>query len=245
MEANTARAEKLGLNYWPFVESTKGGRARAPGPAGKRACLVVTDDYPCLHRPRTVGGAGRQERGPGHRHRLQLRRPPSLLGAGLRRGPPAPPHPQGLRRGLAPPRVEDTRGSPTPLAARGRALRRLAGEGRRGVVDSPAPRRQRPSRRRDPGRAPPGRKRLRGSSRARLQGYAEQRSPPGPPSRATPAASAPDLHFGHLSIEEAVEGALATTAEAGHPEELRIHNRGKREGFFCDDPDVNSFLDEA
>ena len=41
-----------------------------------------------------------------------------------------------------------------------------------------------------------------------------------------------------------METALATTGK-WTPDELRLHNRGKREGFFCDDPDVNSFLDEA
>ena len=56
-------------------------------------------------------------------------------------------------------------------------------------------------------------------------------------SRATPAEKP-------FSIEEVVESVLATTGDWG-TEELRVHNRGKRQGFFCDDPDVNSFLDEA
>ncbi|HSD27078.1 MAG TPA: deoxyribodipyrimidine photolyase, partial [Vicinamibacteria bacterium] len=54
----------------------------------------------------------------------------------------------------------------------------------------------------------------------------------------------PYLHFGHLSIEEVVEGVLATGGE-WTPDELRVHNRGRREGFFSDDADVNAFLDEA
>jgi deoxyribodipyrimidine photo-lyase len=29
------------------------------------------------------------------------------------------------------------------------------------------------------------------------------------------------------------------------PEELRVHQRGKREGYFCDDADANAFLDQA
>ena len=41
-----------------------------------------------------------------------------------------------------------------------------------------------------------------------------------------------------------MEAALATTGK-WTTDELRVHNRGKREGFFGDDPDVNSFLDEA
>ena len=54
----------------------------------------------------------------------------------------------------------------------------------------------------------------------------------------------PYLHFGHLSIEE-VATAVLQAAGPWSPEDLRLHNRGKREGFFGDDPDVNSFLDEA
>ena len=33
--------------------------------------------------------------------------------------------------------------------------------------------------------------------------------------------------------------------EGWSTDELRLHHRGKREGFFADDADVNSFLDEA
>ena len=54
----------------------------------------------------------------------------------------------------------------------------------------------------------------------------------------------PYLHFGHISIEEVAQSVLATTGDWS-PDELRIHNRGKREGYFSDDRDVNAFLDEA
>jgi deoxyribodipyrimidine photo-lyase len=52
------------------------------------------------------------------------------------------------------------------------------------------------------------------------------------------------LHFGHISIEEVVEKALATTGD-WTPAPLCAGARGKREGFYCDDDDVNAFLDEA
>jgi deoxyribodipyrimidine photo-lyase len=37
---------------------------------------------------------------------------------------------------------------------------------------------------------------------------------------------------------------LATTGD-WTPDELRLDQRGRREGFFCDDADVHAFLDEA
>jgi deoxyribodipyrimidine photo-lyase len=95
-----------------------------------------------------------------------------------------------------------------------------------------------------PGGTPAARKRLRRFLKRRLDGYAEHRSPPRSLEEGHASGLSPYLHFGHISIEEVVEAVLATTGDWS-PEELRIHNRGKRAGFFCDDHDVNSFLDEA
>jgi deoxyribodipyrimidine photo-lyase len=80
--------------------------------------------------------------------------------------------------------------------------------------------------------------------KSRLPGYREHRSEPRSLEEGHASGLSPYLHFGHLSIEEVVERVLATTGDWS-PDELRIHNRGRREGFFCDDPDVNAFLDEA
>ena len=95
-----------------------------------------------------------------------------------------------------------------------------------------------------PGGAPAARKRLRQFVKQRLKGYAEARSEPRAPEEGHASGLSPYLHFGHLSIDEVVEAVLATTGRFTS-DELRVHNRGKREGFFCDDADVNSFLDEA
>jgi deoxyribodipyrimidine photo-lyase len=95
-----------------------------------------------------------------------------------------------------------------------------------------------------PGGAEAARERLASFVRHRLGGYAERRSEPRAPGEGHASGLSAYLHFGHISIEEVAEVALGTTGD-WTPEELRIHNRGKREGFFCDDPDVNSFLDEA
>jgi deoxyribodipyrimidine photo-lyase len=95
-----------------------------------------------------------------------------------------------------------------------------------------------------PGGAPAARARLREFVRRRLRGYAEGRSSPRSPAEGHASGLSPYLHFGHISIAEVVEAVLATTG-AWSPDELRLANRGKRQGYFCDDPDVNAFLDEA
>ena len=51
MEANAARAGELGLNYWPFVERCQGEGRGLLRRLAARACLVVTDDWPCFIVP--------------------------------------------------------------------------------------------------------------------------------------------------------------------------------------------------
>src|SRR5512136_3056341 len=48
MQANAARAGELGLNYWPYVETAKGQGRGLLRELSNRACLVVTDDFPCF-----------------------------------------------------------------------------------------------------------------------------------------------------------------------------------------------------
>jgi deoxyribodipyrimidine photo-lyase len=89
-----------------------------------------------------------------------------------------------------------------------------------------------------------GKRRLREFCQQRLRGYAERRSHPAPPSECPASGLSPYLHFGHVAIEEVVAAVLATTGD-WDVDRLDSTGRGKREGFFCHDADVNAFLDEA
>jgi deoxyribodipyrimidine photo-lyase len=51
MQANAARAGELGLSYWPYVESRAGEGRGLLRRLSERACLVVTDDFPCFIVP--------------------------------------------------------------------------------------------------------------------------------------------------------------------------------------------------
>jgi deoxyribodipyrimidine photo-lyase len=95
-----------------------------------------------------------------------------------------------------------------------------------------------------PGGTPAARARLKHFLKHRLRGYAEARSCPASPDEGHASGLSPYLHFGHISIEEVAAAVLATTGK-WTPGDLRVHNRGKREGYFADDADVNAFLDEA
>ena len=86
------------------------------------------------------------------------------------------------------------------------------------------------------------------AAKARLQAVPEEAparlcrgavAAPRSPEAGHASGLSPYLHFGHISIEEVAAAALATTG-AWTPDELRIHNRGKREGYFTDDADVNA-----
>ncbi len=245
MQANAARAAELGLSYWPFVETEPGQGRGLLRRLSARAALVVTDDYPCFIVPAQAEALARKVEVPVFAVDSNSLVPLSLL------GPPvsAAAH---LR-----PRIHKAFAAAWPH--RGAAKPRLRGVPSRrvrppfdawkakdlaGFVDAlpldasvvPVPG--------TPGGAPAARARLRAFVKKRLRGYAEARSQPRSLEEGHASGLSPYLHFGHVSIEEIVEAVLATSG-TWTPEELRVHNRGKREGFFSDDPDVDAFLDEA
>lgn len=245
MQANAAAAEKLGINYWPFVETPRQSGRGLLARLAARAALVVSDDFPCFVAPRQGAALARVADVAVFAVDSNSMVPLSLL------GPPVSAAAQ-LRR-----RIHKAFAEAWPHRAARRP--RLAGAaGRR--VDAPfeasLPRDLEaflaglpldpsvPPVAATPGGSAAGRARLRGFLKKRLSGYAEKRSQPAPPKWGHASGLSPYLHFGHLSIEEVVEGALQAAGE-WDPAELRVHARGKREGFFCEDPDVNAFLDEA
>ena len=245
MQANTTRAEKLGLNYWPFVESQPGEGRGLLRRLAKRACLVVTDDYPCFIVPGQSEALAGKADIPVFAVDSNSVVPLSLLGepvfAAAHLRPrihktfaAAWPHRAAKR-----PRIPDVARVPVdcpfePWSARdvGAFADALPLDGGVPPIAS------------TPGGTPAARGRLRQFLKTRLQGFAEHRSPPQAPAEGHASGLSPYLHFGHISVEEVVEGVLGTTGRWS-PEELRIHNRGKRDGFFCDDSDVNSFLDQV
>jgi deoxyribodipyrimidine photo-lyase len=245
MRANAARAAELGLSYWPFVEAAKGQGRGLLLRLSERACLVVTDDFPGFIVPAQAEALARKAGVPvfavdsNSIVPLSLLGPPVSAAAHLRPRihkafAEAWPH-----RAAARPRVPDAATKRVKAPFDTWRAKDVAA-----FVDALPLDPTVPPVEGMPGGAPAARVRLREFVKKRLRGYAEERSEPRAPAEGHASGLSPYLHFGHVSIEEVVEAALATTGRWA-PDELRLHNRGKREGFFCDDPDVNAFLDEA
>jgi deoxyribodipyrimidine photo-lyase len=244
MEANAARAAALGLNYWPFVERRAGEGRGLLLRLSTRACLVVTDDWPCFVVPAQSEALARKASVPVFAVDSNGVVPLSLLGPPVSAAAHLRPR---LHKAFAEAWAHRSAARLRPGDA---VLRRVeppfepwAGDAARTAatlsLDATVP--EVPATR---GGTVAARQRLRAFVKRRLRGYAEARSEPRSPDEGHASGLSPYLHFGHISIEEVVEAVLATTGR-WTADELRVHCRGKREGYFCDDADVNAFLDEA
>jgi deoxyribodipyrimidine photo-lyase len=60
MRDNAANFAQTDVCYYPYVEPTRGAGKGLLAALAERACLVVTDDFPCFFLPRMVSAAGRQ-----------------------------------------------------------------------------------------------------------------------------------------------------------------------------------------
>jgi deoxyribodipyrimidine photo-lyase len=245
MAANSARAGTLGLSYWPFVETREGEGRGLLRRLAERACLVVTDDYPCFIVPGQSEALARKAEIPVIAVDSNSVVPVSLLGDPVYAAAHLRPRihkafaEAWAHRASKRPKIADVARTPvdapfdlwapTDVAA---FVDDLPLDASVSPVDA------------TPGGAKAARSRLRQFLKDRLRGYADDRSQPRSLAEGHASGLSPYLHFGHISIEEVAESVLATTG-TWSPDELRVHNRGKREGYFCDDPDVNSFLDEA
>jgi len=59
MAENAARCTKAGIGYHAYVEPRKGAGGGLLEALAARACVVVTDDFPCLFLPRMVAAAAK------------------------------------------------------------------------------------------------------------------------------------------------------------------------------------------
>ena len=245
MAANAESAGERGLNYWPFVEARAGEGRGLLKRLAERAALVVTDDFPCFIVPGQSDALARKVGVPVVAVDSNSVVPLSLLGSAVY----AAAH---LR-----PRIHKAFAEAWAHRATGRL--RLRGAAAKAIqapfetwhsqdvtafvarlpLDAAVPRVAG-----TPGGTPAAQSRMRAFLKKRLRGYAEERSEPRSLAEGHVSGLSPYLHFGHISIEEVAEAVLRTAGRFT-PEDLRVHNRGRREGFFSDDPDVNAFLDEV
>ncbi len=241
---NVLRARDRGINYWPFVETPEAPARGLLRRIAARAAAVVTDDFPAFVVPEQSAALAAAVDVPVFAVDANGVVPLALLGeavsaaAHLRprlhkafaeawrnRSDPAPAF-DDVSRHVSPP-FELWRGGDSAALVRvlpvDASVRPVSG-----MMGGPAAARDRLGR----------------FLGRRLRGYADERSKPSAPDEGHGSGLSPYLHFGHICIEDVAEAVLKGGGDWS-PDELRIHNRGKREGFFCDDADVNAFLDEA
>jgi deoxyribodipyrimidine photo-lyase len=245
MQANGAAAAALNLSYWPFVETPDAPGRGLVHRLASRAALVVTDDFPCYIVPGQSAALAARCEAPVLAVDSNALVPLALLGAPVSAAAHLRPRIHKAfaeawpHRAARRPRIPDAAGRAVEPPFEPWAADDVGAFVAGLPLDASVP-----PVREVQGGSQAARRRLRHFLEHRLRGYAERRSIPAAPAAGHASGLSPYLHFGHLSIEEVIEAALGTTGR-WTPAELRLHNRGKREGFFCDDPDVNAFLDEA
>ncbi len=245
MRDNARRARALGLNYWPWVETEAGSGRGLLRRLAARAALVVTDDFPCFIVPEQSAALAQAVSVPVFAVDANGLVPLALLGAPVSAAAHLRPRLHKAfaeawnARAAAEPELSTTVNVSVeaPFEPWDATLDIDAFVGRLPLDASVPPIAGQPG----GGRA--AQARLDAFLRARLSGYAEQRSAPRAPDDGHASGLSPYLHFGHLAVEQVLEAALTKTG-AWTPDRLRLDCRGKRAGFFCEDADVNAFLDQ-
>jgi deoxyribodipyrimidine photo-lyase len=248
MQANRQAAARLGLAYWPFVETEPQAGRGLVARLAERAVLVVTDDFPCFVVPDQTEALARHATVPviavdGNTivplARLQGQGPAVTAAAHLRPRIHREFADAWEHRARAEPRASRVARSSLPPPFPAADLEDLDGLLARLPID-----RSVHAVEAMPGGSVAARRRLEQFLARRLAGYGESRSEPAPPETGHQSGLSPYLHFGHLSIEAVVEGALSTT-ERWTPMNLEPRMAGRREGFYTRNPDVAAFLAEA
>ena len=247
--ADNARAcEVKGVCYYAYVEPTPGAGKGLLEALAQKACVVVTDEYPCFFLPRMVESAGKRLtvalEAVDSNGLLPIRACEKVMGRAfdfrrfLQKELPKHlqefPHknPLGKLRPLATARLPGAIRKKWPAASQ--AL--LSGDVRR-LNSLPI----------DHGVAAVALRGGHGNARAcmneflrrRLPHYADERSEP---DLDCASGLSPFLHFGHLSVHEVF--AELARREKWNAEKLSLRVKGSRAGWWNMSRNAESFLDE-
>ncbi len=248
MRDNRQSLQERPVTYYPFVETErKGGKGLLEALAG-RACVVVSDDYPCFFLPRMIESAG-------SRLGVRLEKIDSngilplraadrvyLRAYDFRRFLQ-----KSLREHLAHFPLADPLGGadfPGPAEIPAECRKRWAAAGsdlleRSGAAWRKIPLREEVLATEEEGGAVGGRKALQRFLDLRLSRYAEERNQP---ERQATSGLSPYLHFGHVSSHEVLKRLLE--GEGVEPVSLRPGKVGKRESWWEISPGAQEFSDQ-
>ena len=245
MQDNLAAAHRLGVSYWPYVERPEQPARGLLRRLASRAALVISDDYPSFVVPGQSQALARQVAVPFIAVDGNGVVPLALLGAPVAAAAHLRPRIHKLfaeawaHRASRRPRLSDVARRPVAAPFETWKAEDLQALVSRMPLDASVPPVDT-----TPGGSVAATRQLRSFLRERLSGYARERSQPSAPDAGHASGLSPYLHFGHISIEQVVEQALSTR-DRGPLAELHLDQRGKRQGFFGRDADLNAFLDEA
>ncbi|MCA9720258.1 MAG: deoxyribodipyrimidine photolyase [Myxococcales bacterium] len=246
---NLVGFERAGVRYYPFVEGAEHPGAGLLAALAERACVVVTDEFPCFFLPRMVAAAARRVdvrlevvdgngllplRAAGRvfttaasfRRHLQKTLPEHLA-----RFPAAEPlRALSTERRAVIPRAALLRWPPVTRAALESGRARLLASLPIDHAIAPAP---------IAGGAARAERACARFLAERLTRYGEQRNEPGAD---VASGLSPYLHFGHISTHDVVARLIAR--ERWDPGALAPRASGSRHGWWGMSSEAESFLDE-
>ncbi|MBZ5659663.1 MAG: deoxyribodipyrimidine photolyase [Acidobacteriia bacterium] len=249
MAENACWLEGTGVLYYPYLEfAPNAGKELVSSLAG-RACVVVTDEFPCFSFPRMVASAARQApvlmevvdsngvlpmrqaekaypTAYAFRRFLQTELPRHLMDF---------PKPNALSKAQLPP------ARPLPAAITKRwpkASPRLLNTGESVLAGIPLDHGVPPVEIR--GGSTAAQTLLRNFLRNKLSTYAEARNEP---ARQATSELSPYLHFGHISVHQIF--SELTAQEGWSPSHLAVCATGSRSGWWGASQDTEAFLDQV
>jgi deoxyribodipyrimidine photo-lyase len=248
MAENACRLEGTGVLHYPFLELEPDAGRGLLRAMTERACVVITDDFPCFLPPHMVASAAKQVP-----IRMEAVDSNGLLP--LRAADRTFVTAHAFRRFLqktlplhleAFPKADPVQGTELPairaipreIAARWpRASASLLNGDRRFLAKMPIDHSVHPVA--VPGGTSAARRLLGEFLRTKLDGYPEERNEP---ERSATSGLSPYLHFGHVSTHEIF---TAITAQEGWSmAQLALRATGSRAGWWGVSPAAEAFLDQ-
>ncbi len=243
MLANRAAAARLGVTYWPFVATPPDPGAGLVRKLAARACLVVTDDFPCFVIPAQTEALAKKTDRAVFKVDANSIVPLQLLGdAAISAAAHLRPR---IHKAFATAWKHRAQAEPqlTPAAAKPVEAPFPLWDGALEATLAALPIDHTVKPNPDvPGGDVAARERLSRFLDRGLPRAADHRSKPASPDDGAVSGLSPHLHFGHISIEEIVTRVLERTYGTA---DISLGAPGKREAFYGPDPNVNAFLDQA
>ena len=249
MAENACRFEGTDVLYYPYLELAPNAGKGLLGALASRACIVVTDDFPCFFLPRMVASAARQVA-------VLIEVVDSNGMLPMRQAEQAYPTAYSFRRflqselprhlmcfpkanALLNAKLPKVKHIPREITKRWpKASPRLLNSGVGVLAEIPLDHGIPPVESR--GGSTAAQALLRNFLRNRLPAYAEARNEPA--QQATSELS-PHLHFGHISVHQIL--SEITRQEGWSPDHLAVRATGSRSGWWGTSPAMEAFLDQV